>query len=171
MPERIFPVGVLARRRTLDNPWVSHSWAPSGVLASAPAAAPWTPLGRDGDADIFYAGAYDLSLHSGETSHYRDNLVSGRPSLWVALRRTGGDELDIACVTADPYEGEALVEDVGLIVEAVPMPPEIEGEVAAFFEAHHVEREFFKRKRKRSDPEGIVRRAPRVLGLDEEGEP
>ena len=109
--------------------------------------------------DHFEVGVV-VTLHAGETAHYRDNLTSGRPALWVVLRPVGGDEYEVGTVTADPYEGEAMVAGMGEIVEPVPMPPEIQQKVAAFFEAFHVERQFFKRKRDRADPEALARGAP-----------
>jgi hypothetical protein len=59
----------------------------------------------------------------------------------------------------------ALVE--GDAVEALAMPAEVVRRVAAFVAAHHVEREFFKRERKRADPEALARRA-RVAPDDDE---
>ncbi len=150
MPEERFTVGVVAVRRKLKSLWVSHAWAPSAVLPAVPAAAPWTMLSREGEDETWYAGPAEVMLHSGETGHYRDNLRSERPSLWVALRPVGEGAHEIALVTADPYEGEAMVETADLVVEAVPMPGEIAERVAAFFSAHHVERPFFKRKRDRA---------------------
>src|SRR3546814_11703948 len=79
-------------------------------------------------------------LHSAETAHYRDNLSSGRPSLWVSLRIVGSDRHDVDAVTADPYEGEALTEGIGRTVVAVPMPREIEDMVSPFVAAFHAER-------------------------------
>jgi hypothetical protein len=40
------------------------------------------------------------------------------------------------------------------------MPREIQRRLAAFVEAHHVERPFVKRKRDRADPEAMAMRAP-----------
>ena len=54
-------------------------------------------------------------------------------------------------MTADPYEGEALIEGIGNIVEAVPMPSEIGARIAVFVDAFHVERPFFKREREHAD--------------------
>jgi len=161
MPEESFTVGVVAIRRKLKSRWASHAWAPLAVLPAAPAAQPWTPLAREGEDETWYAGPFGMTIHSGDTSHYRDNLASGRPSLWVALRPTGGDEHEVAMVTADPYEGEALAESVDLLLEAVPMPAEIAERLSAFVEAFHVERPFFKRKRDRADPNALGRRGPR----------
>jgi len=61
-------------------------------------------------------------------------------------------------VTADPSEGEGFTESAANLVERVPMPQPIQDLVAAFIAEHHVEREFFKRKRDRQDPESLARR-------------
>lgn len=152
-----FEVGVIVARRRLKGPWASHAWLPVAALPAAPAAAPWTRLSESADEETFFAGAFELSLHPAETAHYRDNLVSGRPSLWVALRADGEDSYAIAAVTADPYEGESMAEGIGEVVEAVPMPAEIQARLAAFVAAFHVERRFEKRKRDRADPEALAR--------------
>jgi hypothetical protein len=129
-------------------------------LPAAPEMPAWTKLSGDVEEDIYYAGPFELSLHPSETGHYRDNLASGRPSLWVLLQPVGGDEYAIGAVTADPYEGEALTQGNGEIVEAVAMPSEVQGMIAAFIEAFHVERQFIKRKRDRTDPEALARGMP-----------
>ena len=158
MTDEVFEVGVVVAKRRLKSPWASHAWLPHAVLPAAPAVAPWTRLGQDGEDETFYAGPADVALNASATGHYRDNLTAERPSLWVALRPVGGDEVEVATVTADPYEGEALAEGVGETVEAVPMPAEIQAKVAAFCEAFHVERAFVKRKRDRADPEALGRK-------------
>jgi hypothetical protein len=38
------------------------------------------------------------------------------------------------------------------------MPAEVQAKVAAFFDAFHVERQFFKRKRDRADPNALAHR-------------
>ena len=157
MPQDRFEIGVIVAKRKLKGPWASHAWLPCAVLPAAPAVAPWTRLSEDHSQQTFYAGAFEILLHPSETAHYRDNLASDRPSLWIALRPLGGDDYEIAAVTADPYEGEALAEGIGEIVEPVPMPREVQAKVAAFFEAFHQERAFLKRKRDRADPEALAR--------------
>ena len=170
MPESHFEVGVIVARRKLKGPWADHAWLPYAALPAAPAAAPWTRLGAGEEEELYYAGAFDVSLHIAETGHYRDNLVSGQPSLWVSLRPVAGDEYEVTVVTADPYEGEALATGMGEIVEPVPMPPEIRDKIAAFIEAFHVERQFFKRKRDRADPEALARGEPGRPGRKDNGE-
>lgn len=157
MPQNHFEVGILVARRRLRGPWATHAWLPVAALPAAPPVADWTRLSETEAEALFYAGAYDVLLHPAETAHYRDNLVSGRPSLWVALRNLGDERYEIAAVTADPYEGEAMAEGIGEIVEAVPMPTECQGILLAFYEAFHVERTFEKRKRDRADPEALAR--------------
>ena len=53
-----------------------------------------------------------------------------------------------------------MAEGIGEIVEAVPMPADIQAKIAEFFAAFHKERPFIKRKRDRADPEALARRKP-----------
>jgi len=151
-------VGIVVARRRLKSPWASYAWLPLAVLPAAPELPVGASLGQEGEEERFYAGPGTVTLNASETGHYRDNLAAAQPSLWVALRPVG-DEVEFASVTADPYEGEALTESMGGIVEAVPMPADLRSWVEAFVEAFHVERAFFKRKRDRADPDALARRA------------
>lgn len=156
------PVGVLVERSKGTTPWNDYVWRPVGVLAGAPATPPWTKLSDDGERAQFFAGTADIDLFRTETGNYRDNLASGGPSLWVALRPADGQDppYTLLTVTADPAEGEGLTEAGNDLVDAVPMPPAIEEAIAAFIGEHHVEREFVKRKRDRANPESLGRRGP-----------
>ncbi len=153
MAQEHIRVGVVVERRAVDNPWIDHAWLPVAVLPDAPELAPWTSLGRDGPAERFYLGAADLTLFSVDTAHFRTNIVTGRPSLWVCVRPTGIEPaLELVGVTADPHEGEGYTETVGDIVEMLPMPSDIIERVRDFFDAHHVEQVFVKRQRQKHDP-------------------
>src|SRR3981081_2493830 len=111
MTEASREVGVVLRRRSIDNPWIDHMWSPVTVLDEVPATAQWTVLSTEADATIYYAGSASIDLFSSDTANYRDNLSDGEPLIWVELRRQdGGPELELTKVTADPTEGEALVE-------------------------------------------------------------
>jgi len=160
-------VGIVVARRRLKSPWASYAWLPIAVLPAAPDVTVGTSLGGEGGEERFYAGPGTVTLNASETGHYRDNLTSAQPSLWVALRPVG-DDVEFASVTADPYEGEALAESMGGVVDAVPMPADLRAWVQAFVEAHHVERAFVKRKRDRANPDALARRAP---VRRDEGEP
>lgn len=154
-----FPVGVVVEQRKAANPWVDFIWQPVAILAGVPEAAPWTILSAGEDRTSFYAGAAEIALYRTETSHYRDNLASGRPSLWVVLRPTAVEPpYDLVAVTADPAEGESFTQVGDDIVETVPMPPAVRDIVAAFVAEHHVERPFVKRRRDRADPQALARR-------------
>jgi len=160
-------VGVVVERRKAANRWVDFVWQPAGVLAGVPEAAPWTVLNTAEDRTSFYAGAAEIELYRTETTQYRDNLASGAPSLWIALRPTGVEPpYDVVAVTADPAEGESFTQAGDDVVEAVPMPKAVQEIVAAFVAEHHVERQFFKRQRDRADPEALARRAPGDRGKD-----
>jgi hypothetical protein len=119
------------------------------------------PLSQDGDGTTFYAGAAEIELYRTETANYRDNLGSGAPMLWVALRPTGVEPpYEIFAVTADPAEGEAWTETGSDLVDVVPMPEAVRAAIDAFVAEHHVERPFYKRERDRADPEALARRGP-----------
>jgi hypothetical protein len=152
-------VGVFVERRTVVNPWTDHVWRPHVVLPGAPTAPPWTVLHETPKGTRYYAGSFQLELFSTDTASYRDNLRSGRPSLWVSLRPTvASPGVALQAVTADPAEGEALTEPGTDIIDALPMHPAIQAGLAAFVAAHHVERPFIKRQRDRAAPEAMGRR-------------
>jgi hypothetical protein len=153
-------VGVVVERRSAKSAWADFVWRPSAVLAGEPDAAPWTLLDAEADRTTFYAGAGEIALYRSEAAYYRDNLATGEPMLWAALRPTGGEPpFAVVSVTADPSEGEALATIGTDLVEALPMPGPIRDAIEAFVAAHHVEHAFTKRKRDRADPEALARRA------------
>ena len=152
MTEASREVGVVLRRRTIENPGIDHMWSPVTILENVPATAPWTVLSQEEGATLYYAGAAFIDLFSAETTNYRDNLADGSPRIWVALRRQdGGPELELTKVTADPTEGEAMFESGTDVIGTVPMPPEIAAWIAAFVDEFHVEQVFHKRKRDRAN--------------------
>jgi hypothetical protein len=152
-------VGIMVARHKAVSQWIDFTWAPVSVLHGVPDTEPWTVLRSEGEATMFYAGSADIELYRSETTYYRDNLASGAPSLWVVMTSTGGDPpYQLVAVTADPAEGEGFTESAANLVEQVPMPQPIQEIVAGFVAEHHVEREFFKRKRDRADPESLARR-------------
>jgi hypothetical protein len=154
-------VGVVVERREAASPWADFVWRPIAVLPGLPDAIPWTPLAQDGDAVTYYAGPGEIALYRTEADNYRRNLESGPPAVWVALEATGSDPpFEIAAVTADPGEGEALTEPGQAIVEAVAMPDAVRDAVAAFVAAYPAAPPFTKRKRDRADPDLLARRGP-----------
>jgi hypothetical protein len=160
-PLKSIPVGVVVERTRATSKWIDYLWRPVTVLPGVPETAPWTRLSEDAERATFYIGAAQIELYPSDTTQYRDNLQSGAPLLWVALRPTGGEPpYELHTVTADSAEGEALTEPGTDVVETVPMPDEIADVVAQFVTEHHVERVFFKRKRKDADPEALGRRSP-----------
>jgi len=162
MPDEWLSVGVVVVKRASSGPFATHEWLPGTILPAAPPVAPWTSLGGGAGSESFYAGPATLQLHPAETAHYRDNLESPEPRIWVQLRPGPGPEgeerLELIAATVDPYEGEALADSMGDVLVAVAMPQDLEARLAAFFATHHVEREFYKRQRKRADPDALGRR-------------
>jgi hypothetical protein len=148
---------VVVERRKAKSPWLDFLWRPVSVLAGTPSALPWTRIGEQGDAAIFYAGETAIELHRTETASYRQNLSSGMPALWVVLRpiaaNSSGPAFDILTVTADPSEGEALTDAGNNLVATVPMPAAIIETIDSFIAEYHVERRFIKRQRDRAEPQ------------------
>ena len=157
-PLASIPVGVVVERSKSASQWADFYWRPSGVLGGTPDSAPWTKLCDDGEHATFFVGTATIELYRTETTYYRDNLQSGSPSLWIALRSTGAEPpFTIAVVTADPAEGEGLTETATDLVEQVPMPDVVRRLVEAFIAEHHVDEAFVKRKRDRANPEALAR--------------
>ncbi len=167
MPKVTLRVGVVAELRPPVTRWGKPALRPVAVLPAEPATPPMTRLPGPDAVETWYLGARDLVFHSGDTGHHRDNLASARPAVWVALRGTTPGAADLVAVTVDPYEGEGLVGDLDLTVEAVPMPPQIAAALQAFVAEHHVEIPFKKRKRSPQAPGAMDPRAPRILPSDE----
>jgi hypothetical protein len=142
----------VVERHKATSPWLDYIWRPASLLTGVPAAAPWTPLGPEGEITVFYAGSATIELYRTETANYVSNLGTGQPLVWVVLRPSGAEPpYEVLAVTADPAEGEAFTEAGNDLVEAVPMPPAIAETLEAFVAEHHVERPFFKRQRDRSE--------------------
>jgi hypothetical protein len=153
------PVGVVVERRKAASRWIDFTWRPTMVLPGQPVAAPWTILASEAEAVSFYAGSTEIGLYRMEAGRYRDNLASGAPALWVALRPTGAEPpYELLAVTADPSEGESFTQAGDDLVGAVPMPAPVRQILEAFVAEHHVEQVFHKRKRDRADPEALARR-------------
>jgi len=158
-PLETIRVGVVVERSKGTSAWVDYLWRASAVLAGVPDTPVWSRLSDDGERATFYAGAAEIELHRTETTNYRDNLATGEPLLWVVLRKTESEPpYKLFAVLADPAEGEAMTEAGNDLVEAVAMPEAVQAVLAAFIEAHHVEREFVKRKRDRANKEALAKR-------------
>jgi hypothetical protein len=153
------PVGVVVERRKAASPWIDFVWRGVGVLPDEPEMTPWTVLREQDDTTLYYAGSAAIDLYRSETARYRENFASALPSVWIVLSPSeGGWPYAVAAVTFDPAEGEAFTETGANLVEAVPMPEVLRDAIETFVAEHHVEREFFKRTRRRADPEALARR-------------
>jgi hypothetical protein len=152
-------VGVVVERRKARSMWVDFLWRPVSVFVGNASTAPWTPLGTKAETTLFYAGGAVIELHRTETANYRNNLASGAPALWVALRPASSERPhELIAVTADPAEGESFTDAGSNLVETVPMPPDVVAAVVKFIAEHHVERPFLKRRRQPTEPALAFRR-------------
>jgi hypothetical protein len=162
------PVGVVVERCKAKSQWIDFTWRPVAALPGQPEAAPWSVLSVDGETTTFYAGSVAVDLYRTETGNSRDNLATGAPSLWVALRPTGVEPpYQLFAVTADPAEGESFTQVGDDLVEAVPMPVAVRDVLEVFIAEHHVEQPFSKRERDHADPEALAHRGPMQQDRDE----
>lgn len=157
MPQTVFRVAVVGVSYPPANKWATRAVRPAALMADIPALACGALMAEKDGVRTHYMGDHAVVLHSGETSHYIDNLRAAKPSLWVSC-----DGEDVRLVTADPYEGEAMASDPERIVEALAMPASVIAQVDSFIAQYHVQEVFHKRKRvpatSPQDP-----RAPRIL--------
>ena len=143
-----FRVGVVVERQPSSSPWADYAWRVAAIVPEAPGTEDGHILGREGDVALIYAGSAEVEFHRVETGNYRDNLASGRASLWVMLASTTEEPgIRLVSVTADPAEGEAMTGAGDILVEVAAMPRDIAERLALFVQTHHVERVFTKRKR------------------------
>jgi hypothetical protein len=162
------PVGVVIERRKATSPWIDFIWRPLAILPGLPQTAPWTMLATSAEVATFYVGAAEIALYRSEAARYRDNLASGAPSLWVALRPTRAEPpYRLLAVTADPSEGEAFTQAGDDLIGAVAMPAGVRASLEAFVAAHPIADVFHKRERDRADPEALARRGPTHKDLNE----
>ena len=153
------PVAVLVERRPGTTQWAEWSWRAVEVLEEAPDLPPWTVLREEAGRTLFFAGLVEVALHPTDTPNYLENLAADPPRLFVVLR-PGDSPPGMALLTATVDVGEAqLVADAGAdMLESLPMPSGLREAVAAYVAAHHVERDFHKRRRDRADLEALGRR-------------
>lgn len=156
-PELSIPVAVLAERRPGVTIWQEHVWRALAVLEEAPPVPAWTKLREENGREVFFAGTAEVTLHRTDTPNYKDNLEAAEPLIWVVLRGTA-EGMQIQAVTVDPGEAEIFTEGPSDLLEALPMPPGIRVLLASFVAAHHVEREFHKRRRDRQNADSFGRK-------------
>lgn len=164
------PVGVVVERRKSDHPWLDHTWRAVAVIPGAAdldPRGPWKELERGEDFVRFHAGTLPIELYRKETEAYRVNLTQEPPRIFVVLRKAhepeeAAQELYPILATASPYEAQDYLDSGEEIVEGVAMPTALIAFVSQFVGEFHVDEPFYKRKRKRYDPDkvGFGRKGP-----------
>lgn len=98
-----------------------------------------------------------LELHGAETEAYQHNLAARVPAIYVVMREVAGAArpLDVALVTASPYEAQDYTDSGEEIVAKVAMPPAVRLWVEDFLAQYHEEQPFKKRRRDRKDVDAV----------------
>lgn len=144
------PVGIVLRRTPGVTRWAKWNWRASAVMPGA-GAADWRVLREEDGAVEYHAATLQLELHRGETESYLVSLAMEAPSVYVVLRPAeegGPHDVEPFLVTASAYEAQDYLDSGEEIVEAVPAPEGLVAWIRAYCDAHHVEEEFKKRKRR-----------------------
>ena len=150
-------IGVVVERREIDNPWQDHTWSAVAVIPGAEPVDEWRLLARDEGWAQYHAATLPLELHRSETEAYRTNLADNPPRVYVLLREDEEDndhEVFPFLVTVSAYEAQDYL-DSDDIVDGVTMPDAVIAWVQAFIDAHHVDKPFYKRKRKRHETDEL----------------
>lgn len=144
-------LGVVIAREKIDHPWQEYAWRPVSVFLNAPEVEEWRELRRDQTSIHYHAATLPLELHHKECIGYVANLDAGKPLVYVVLREggEGGKPMQVALVTASPYDAEVYGYNGDEIVDAVAMPEPLIELLEAFVAEHHVEEPFVKRQRQK----------------------
>ena len=118
-------LGVVIAHEKIDHPWQEYAWRPVSVFLGAPEIEDWRELRRDATATHYHAA----TLAAGAASPRRPSAMrpistAGAPLVYVVLREGGdsGKPIDVAVVTASPYDAEVYGYDGSEIVGTVAMP-------------------------------------------------
>ena len=146
-------LGVIVEKRRIGHPWQEWRWRAVGVFVDPPASPPWRVLVQEGETVRYHAANLELELFRDETEDYKYNLSSDRPAIYVILRESEDEAFPWrpVRVSASPWEGQAHEELSDDRVDAVPMPELVIARVKDFIDRFHVDRPFYKRKRKGRD--------------------
>ena len=143
------PMGVVLRRAPGVTRWAKWSWTATDLLPGAAPASGQVLREVEGITWI-HAATCDTTLHVSDTEAYVHELQTREPSLYVIMRRTGGDLAaapKVIAVTASPYEAQDYADNGEDIVERIAMPDAVRTWIEAFVARHHVETPFVKRRR------------------------
>lgn len=145
-------MGVVLRRTPGVTRWAKWSWRAVAVLPGA-ADADWRVLREEGGITEYHAATLTLELHGSDTEGYLHGLSAQVPCIYVILREAedGDCPLEVALVTASPYEAQDYADSGEEIVEKVPMPEGLAAWIRDFAEQHHQHEEFKKRRRDKKD--------------------
>ncbi len=166
-------LGVVMERRRIHHPWQKWRVAAVAVVPEPPELPVGHPMVRGEDFERVHGGTLVLELFRDETEAYKYNLSAARPSVYVVLReeeRGGVWGLRPVLVSASPWDSQAHGETADDRVDAVPMPEPVIAFVKAFVDRWHVDRPFYKRRRKRHDrAPGDESEFVRLGAVEEEG--
>lgn len=148
-PQLSIPVGVVLARKVIQRAgWSLVNWEGVAVLTGERFAAGGSrrvPLRESDGATQYLWDGLCLELYRDAAETYWFNLTGSRPSLFIVSSEEDG-ELQPVAVTADHDESTSAVE-ADYKVFAVPIPPEVIGQLEEFVMTYFKPKERKKRRR------------------------
>ena len=150
-PEQL-GVAVVMERMATSNAWVSERWEARAVIPDAQTQRISKPLFDTAErAQTLHTGLC-IELHRDEAQGYYLNLSSPKPSVFVMWRMCEREAVPVMVTLS--YDEAARLLDAGETVDAIPMPSELGGWLAAYVAEHYRPEPKKIRKRERMTPDG-----------------
>jgi hypothetical protein len=136
MIEYRLPVGVVMRRRELDNRWASESWEAVEIVPDEPRddsiPRPASATGMEGH---WLHPGFTLELFRDEAENYYLNVSAAEPCVFVMWRMEDGAA--VPKIATLSYGEAARMMDANEQVDNVPMPPVIRAWLEEFVRLHY----------------------------------
>ena len=127
-------VGVIMRRRVLQDRWQTEVWEPVGVLTGADQGQAHVIVDSDAEKQWLYPGM-PVTLRRSEGEGYYLNVSSPQPRAFILWREEDG--IAVPHFVTLSYEEASRWMDGGENVDSVPLPPELFAWLGEFVEKHY----------------------------------
>ena len=105
------PVAVVLQKRKAKSKWIDYQWEAVSVIPGAhEGEQQFRPMSDDGDTGQYIFSGLTVTLHKDECESYYHNLMSPKPSCYVATRFDELDQPVPFLITLDFDEANAYLE-------------------------------------------------------------
>lgn len=154
-------VAVVLQKRKAKSQWIDYQWEAVSVIPGAHEdKQQFRPMHDDGDMSQYIFSGLTVTLHKDECESYYHNLMSPKPSCYVAVRFDESDQPVPFLITLDFDEAHAYLEG-DETVYAVNIPAEFYRWIEAYVIAHYLPVK--RKKRKRNNWKDTQTKRPGIL--------